>query len=131
MKIHELAQKTGLTAPTIRFYEQEGLLDTRHVRREENNYRDYCQGAVKHLLILKKFQAAGFTLAEFKALIQADKANELPLPKVVELLRQKQQEIARKQAELEQVQTYLAQLLVDKLALMAMEEKGAVPAETD
>jgi DNA-binding transcriptional MerR regulator len=45
MKIHELAQKTGLTAPTIRFYEQEGLLDTHHVRRGENNYRDYYQKA--------------------------------------------------------------------------------------
>ncbi len=41
VKINDLAKKIGLTAPTIRFYEQEGLLDTRHVRRGENNYRDY------------------------------------------------------------------------------------------
>ena len=33
MFISELAQKTGLTSHTIRFYEEEGLLDTRHVRR--------------------------------------------------------------------------------------------------
>ena len=58
MKIHELAQKTGLTAPTIRFYEKEGLLDTRHVRRGENNYRDYGEEAVEHLLVIKEVQAA-------------------------------------------------------------------------
>jgi hypothetical protein len=30
MKIQELAEKTGLTAYTIRFYEKEGLLGSRH-----------------------------------------------------------------------------------------------------
>ncbi|GCE10027.1 MerR family transcriptional regulator [Dictyobacter aurantiacus] len=124
MKIHELAHKTGLTTPTIRFYEKEGLLDTPYVRREANNYRDYCQEAVELLLLLKKFQAAGFTLAEFKALIQANKAQELSLPKIVELLHQKMKEIDRKQAELEQVQTYLAQMLAHKMALMGAEGKG-------
>jgi hypothetical protein len=28
MKIHEVEQQTGLTVPTLRFYEKEGLLDT-------------------------------------------------------------------------------------------------------
>ncbi|MBA2681507.1 MAG: MerR family transcriptional regulator [Ktedonobacteraceae bacterium] len=86
MKIHELAQRTGLTAPTIRFYEQEGLLDARHVQRGENNYRDYCEETVKHLLMLKKLQAVGFTLAEFKELIQADETNELTRQKKVRIL---------------------------------------------
>ncbi len=118
MKINELAQRTDLTPPTIRFYEKEGLLDTDYVRREANNYRDYRDEAVELLLMLKKFQAAGFTLAEFKALIQVQRANELSLPKIVELLHQKMKEIDRKQAELEHVQTYLAQMVAHKLALM-------------
>ncbi len=41
MLIKELAEKTGLTPQTIRFYEKEGFLDTRYIRRRENNYRDY------------------------------------------------------------------------------------------
>jgi MerR family transcriptional regulator, copper efflux regulator len=77
MKISELVRKTGLTAHTIRFYEKEGLLDTRHVRRGENNYRDYCEEAVEHLLIIKEVQAAGFTLAEFKELDEVGNAGEL------------------------------------------------------
>lgn len=124
MKIHEVAQLTGLTLPALRFYEREGLLATHHVRREANNYRDYCQEAVEFLQMLKKFQAAGFTLAEFKALIQANRAEALSLPKIVELLHQKIKEIASKQAELEQVQTYLAQMLAYKMALMDAEGKG-------
>jgi len=124
VKIHELAQKTGLTAPTIRFYEKEGLLDTHHVRRGENNYRDYCEEAVEHLLMIKKIQAAGFTLAELKELIQGEQANEFPLQKKVEHIHKKMKEIDRKKAELEQIQTYLAQMLAHKMALMDAEEKG-------
>jgi MerR family copper efflux transcriptional regulator len=123
MKIHELAQKTGLTAPTIRFYEREGLLDTHHVRRGENNYRDYYDEAVEHLLMLKKIQSAGFTLAELKAMVEAEEANELPLQKIVEHIRQKMQEIDRKKAELEQIQAYLARMLAHKMALMDAEGK--------
>ncbi len=123
MKIHDLAQKTGLTAPTIRFYEQQGLLDARFVQREANNYRDYNQETVELIQLLKKFQAAGFTLAEFKALIDANRADELPLPKIIELLHEKKREISKKQAELEQVQVYLTRMIAYKQALLDAEER--------
>ncbi len=124
MKIHELAHKTNLTAPTIRFYEKEGLLDRRYVRRGANNYRDYCEEAVNYLLLIKKLQAGGFTLAELKELIQAYEAHELPLEKIIDLFHQKTREIDSKKAVLEQTQTYLAQMLVHKMMLMGAEERG-------
>ena len=124
MRIHMLAQKTGLTTPTIRFYEKEGLLDARHVQREANTYRDYCEGAVEHLLMLKKLQAAGFTLAELKELVQGEKVNEFPLQRKIEHIRKKMEEIEKRKAELEQIQTYLTQMLHHKMALMDAEEKG-------
>ncbi|GCE15202.1 MerR family transcriptional regulator [Tengunoibacter tsumagoiensis] len=124
MLIKELEKKTGLTRHTIRFYEKEGFLEQRSIRRGKNNYRDYSEDAVAYLMMLKAGQAAGFTLAELKELIQADEANELPLQKKVELIRQKMKEIERKKAELDQIQTYLAQMLAHKVALMDVEEKG-------
>jgi MerR family transcriptional regulator, copper efflux regulator len=118
MRINALAQRTELTAPTIRFYEKEGLLDERHVRREENNYRDYREEAVEHLLMIKKIQSVGFTIAELKEVILAGDTNALPLSRIVELLRLKMQETEKKKAELEQVQTHLARMLANKTALM-------------
>ena len=116
MKIHELAQKTGLTAPTIRFYEKEGLLDTRHVHRRDNNYRDYCEEAVEHLLVIKEVQAAGFTLAEFKELDEAcNAADELLTQKAATFIRQKIAEVSEKRAEFERVQTYLTSKLAEIL----------------
>ena len=114
MKINELAKKTGLTAPTIRFYEKEGLLGTRYVRRMENNYREYCEEAVEHLLMIKEVQAAGLTLAEFKELDEAcNAADEFVAQKAATYLQRKIAEVSEKRAELERVQTYLTNKLAE------------------
>lgn len=126
MKIHTLAERTGLSASAIRFYEKQGLLDSRHVRRGANNYRDYSEAAVRHLEMIKKVQSVGFTLSELKEVVQAEEANALPLPKKIELLRHKLVEIERKKEELEQVQTHIHRMLANKLALMGAAEKGEV-----
>jgi MerR family copper efflux transcriptional regulator len=88
MKIKDLAEKTGLTAPTIRFYEKEGLLDSRHVQRENNNYRDYNEETVDQLLLIRKLQAARFTITELRVMTQAGGLDEFSLPKKIEFLRQ-------------------------------------------
>ena len=115
MKIHQLAKKTGVSAPTIRFYETIGLLDSRHVRREDNNYRDYCQEAVEQLLIIKEVQAAGFTLAEFKELDAVCHAGVQVPQKAAVFLGHKMDEVNEKIAELERVRTYLSDKLVEIL----------------
>lgn len=122
MLIKELEKKTGLTRHTIRFYEKEGFLEKRSIRRGENNYRDYSEDTVAYLMMLKAGQAAGFTLVELRELIQADEANELPLQKKIELIRQKMKDIDRRKAELDQMQTYLAEMLAHKMALLDAEE---------
>ncbi|GHO67993.1 hypothetical protein KSC_068850 [Ktedonobacter sp. SOSP1-52] len=114
MKISELAEKTGLTAPTIRFYEKAGLLDARHVRRDEgNNYRDYYEEAVEHLLTIKEVQTAGFTLAEFKELDEVCNTGELVVQKATVYIRRKIDAVSEKIAELERVRAYLISKLAE------------------
>jgi MerR family transcriptional regulator, copper efflux regulator len=125
MFIGELEKKTGLTRHTIRFYEKEGFLEKRHIRRGENNYRDYSEDAVALLLNIKAGQAAGFTLAELKEIREADETNELTIQRKVVLIRQKIDDIDRKRAELDRIQTYLANILVKKLTLLHADEDGS------
>jgi len=113
MKIGELANRTGLSSPAIRFYEREGLLDTRHVRRGDNNYRDYCEEAVEQLLIIKEVQAAGFTLAEFKELDEVCNAGEHVNEKASVYIRRKIAMVEQKIAELQRVREYLSNKLMD------------------
>ncbi len=121
MFISELAEKTGLTPYTIRFYEKEGFLDERYIRRGENNYRYYCEDAVERLRTIKAGQAAGFTLTELKEILEACDTRSLTTQKKVVFLRQKMDAIDRKKAELDRIQTYLASIL----ALMHSEEQAS------
>ncbi|MGG3640140.1 MerR family transcriptional regulator [Bacillus gobiensis] len=124
MKIHELAEKTGLTAPTIRFYEKEGLLDSRHVHRKENNYRDYFEGTIDHLKLIKKLQSVGFSLSELKEAIQENAADTFTIEKAIEIIREKMHEIERKKAEFEEIHRTLNQMLENKISMMNKLENG-------
>jgi len=117
MKIHELAEKTGLTAPMIRFYEREGLLDSRHVRRDDNNYRSYSGEAVERLKLIRKLQGVGFTLAELKETLQEEDAQSLSNRRVIERIRAKIAEIEGKKDEYEQILGTLQWMLEYRIAL--------------
>ncbi|HJV47085.1 MAG TPA: MerR family transcriptional regulator [Bacillota bacterium] len=118
MKIKELAEKTGLTAYTIRFYEKEGLLDNRHFQREENNYRNYSDEAIKRLKLIKKFQGVGCSLSELKEILQDRDENTRTNQQVIEWINQKISEIERKRDEYEQILDTLNWMLEYRISLM-------------
>lgn len=127
MKIHELAIKTGLTAPTIRFYEKEGLLDSRHVIRGKNNYRDYSEETIEHLNIIKRLQSVGFSLDEMTELFQEYTVDKLTISKGIELIDlfcEKIREIEQKQIEFEQIHRTLNDMLEAKISLLKQIEDG-------
>lgn len=64
MQIGEMADATGLTRDTLRFYEKRGLL---RARRSANGYRDYPPAAVDWLRYIRLAQSLGFTLMEIEA----------------------------------------------------------------
>ena len=64
MLISALAQKTGLTVHTIRFYEKKGLLPARFCQRGDNHYRQYSEEAIERVAAIKTLHSAGFTLSE-------------------------------------------------------------------
>jgi MerR family transcriptional regulator, copper efflux regulator len=64
MRIGELAEATGLSRDTLRYYEKRGLL---RARRGGNGYRDYPAEAADWLRYIRTAQALGFTLQEIEA----------------------------------------------------------------
>lgn len=124
MKIQELADKTGLTAHTIRFYEKEGLLDSRHVQREENNYRNYSDEVFERLKLIKKFQGIGCSLSEMKEILQEHDANTRTNQEVIDWIRQKMSEIERKKEEYDQMLDTLNRMLEYRLVLMTDPQKA-------
>jgi MerR family Zn(II)-responsive transcriptional regulator of zntA len=64
MKISDLAERSGISAHTLRYYEKTGLLSAS--MRSENNYRVYSQD---DLTTAKFSKECGFSLAETATLL--------------------------------------------------------------
>lgn len=76
--IGELADRTGVTAKTIRYYEKIDLLLP--AERGDNNYRYYTDEQVYQLRFIRRAQRLGLTLNEIKDLMdlaRETKCNEL------------------------------------------------------
>lgn len=71
MLINELSKRTGVTAHTIRFYENKGLIQgTNNEEVKSNNYKHYDESHVERIEIIKEAQEAGLTLAEIKTMLE-------------------------------------------------------------
>jgi len=124
MKIHELAEQTGLTADTIRYYEKEGLLDHQHVSRDRNNYRNYTDEAVERLRLVKKLQSVGFSLAELRENLKEPPDDPATNERVIEHLRSKIEEFKLKMAEYDHILETLTWMLEYRIALGSDPQKA-------
>jgi DNA-binding transcriptional MerR regulator len=88
MKIGELAQRSGLSASTIRFYEKQGLLPK--ATRAANGYRIYSKATVNRLQLIKFAQSLGFALDELPALVNKRSGWDHDL--IIHRLKQKKSE---------------------------------------
>jgi DNA-binding transcriptional MerR regulator len=66
VRIGELADRTGVDARLLRYYERQGLL---HPTRRSNGYRDYDEADVATVAFIRRLLAAGLsttTIAQFR-----------------------------------------------------------------
>jgi DNA-binding transcriptional MerR regulator len=124
MKIQELADKTGLSVHTIRFYEKEGLLDSRHVQREKNNYRSYSDNVIERLNLIKKFQSIGCSLDELKDVLRDHDTSTRTNQQVMEWIRHKISEIEQKKSQFDQMLKTLHWMLEYRTALETAPDKA-------
>ncbi len=66
MNIGDIAQRTGLPAKTIRYYEEIGLVTP---RREANGYRVFDDKDIHRLTFLARARALGFPIEDCRTLL--------------------------------------------------------------
>ncbi len=98
LKIGALAQRAGVTAKAIRFYERKQVLPP--ATRTANGYRLYGDEAVEMLRFVKQATGLGLTLAEIKDIIAIRQGGRPPCTHVHQLLREKADELDRKLKDL-------------------------------
>jgi DNA-binding transcriptional MerR regulator len=67
LKIGALAKRTGTNAPTIRYYEEIGLL--RSAGRQAGNQRVYSDADVKSVTFIRRCREFGFSIDQVRSLV--------------------------------------------------------------
>jgi DNA-binding transcriptional MerR regulator len=71
LQIGEVAERTGVTQRTLRFYEEKGLM--KPPTRMEGGFRLYSEDDIQRVERIKRLQQLlGFSLAEIKELVEAE-----------------------------------------------------------
>jgi len=108
MLIGDLATRAGLSAKTIRFYEQAGLLP--QPPRTAGGYRDYPPGALDRLAFIRHAQSAGFTLADIRGVLAIRDSGQAPCQHVSVLIDEHLARVERRIAELTRARDALRDL---------------------
>ncbi|HKY74986.1 MAG TPA: heavy metal-responsive transcriptional regulator [Acidimicrobiia bacterium] len=110
MRIGELAQRSGVPAKTLRYYEDIGLID--QPARTASSYRDYSEAVIDRLAFIRSAQALGLTLGEIRGIVALRDNGEVPCAHVLELLTERTAEIDRTIRQLKRLRSELRRLVV-------------------
>lgn len=106
----QLAARTGLTAATLRFYEERGLLP--EPERSESGYRLYGEEYLTLIQFIQDTKALGYPLSRIgDTLRKLSDGREMDVEGLRELVRRQIQDIERQEAHLAEVKFHLHRLL--------------------
>ena len=108
MLIRELAQRTGVSTKTIRYYESVGLLPC--PQRASNHYRLYTEADVELLRFIIGARSLGYPVTEIAQFLAGRFDGSLPCQQVLISLEARLQEIERRIADLQVVRATLLQI---------------------
>lgn len=79
--IGDVAQRAGVASPTIRYYEEIGLLLA--PPRSSAGYRRYSETTIEELRFIRKAQALGFSLHEIDKILRLSRSGKTPCSHVL------------------------------------------------
>lgn len=108
MLIGELAERTGLSVKTLRYYEQVGVIDV--ADRTPGGYRTYDAGVLERIRFVRSAQAVGLTLGEIREIVAFRERGQSPCAHVLGVLETHAAEVDRRIRELRQLRRELGAL---------------------
>lgn len=98
LSIGQLAADSGCTVPTIRFYEQEGLLRT--AARSASGHRRYRASDLQRLVFIRRCRDFGFPLEQVRQLVALVENGDRSCTEVRDHAQVRLDEVRRKLAEM-------------------------------
>jgi len=109
MKIGEVAQRSGLSIKTIRFYSEEGLFHP--IGRSEGGYRLLNEGVFAELTLIRALKAMEIPLQDVRQILESRRSGVCTFASLKEKIRTKAGEIEQKMAALRDLHSELEALL--------------------
>ena len=107
MNIGDVSRRLGMPASTIRYYEKEGLIER---QSRVSGRRKFNDRALVGLQFVQLAQAAGFTIAEIKSLLESHRHDPSPAGLWKPFVERKQTSIKQQIEDLQQMDRILDQL---------------------
>ena len=107
--IGELSAETGVKVPTIRYYENVGLIAA--PPRTEGNQRRYDAPALDRLRFIAHARAMGFPMAELKSMLRIAGHKDAPCADLDALVRSRLSDVDERIARLTQLRAELSGML--------------------
>ena len=120
LTIQEVAEATGLSTFTLRYYERVGLIHS--INREQNTHRRYTADDVSWIDFLMKLRATGMSIKDMQKYAELQRQGEATLPERVEMLKSLRDKV---EAHMEELNEHL------KLIYYKIEIYGQVIAEKE
>ncbi|HEX7733321.1 MAG TPA: MerR family transcriptional regulator [Ktedonobacteraceae bacterium] len=100
--IQQMAQATGLSAHTLRYYERAGLMKHQVGRGETNGYRVYTRQHLDWIEFIKRLRATGMPIRDIQRYTELIHQGEQTAPERLRLLKQHQKRVETHRLEIEQ-----------------------------
>jgi DNA-binding transcriptional MerR regulator len=107
--IGRLAELTGVKVPTIRFYEQNGLLAP--PSRTEGGQRRYDESVVRRLHFIRHAREFGFDVKDIRQLLEVFERPTMPCDTAMEIAHHHLQQVEAKISQLRLVRSELRRML--------------------
>ncbi len=105
LSIGEMSRRTGVKVPTIRFYEEKGLLPRPH--RTAGNQRRYDRAALERLSFIRHARDLGLPLDDIAALLSLEGATGEDLDRAHDIAERQRQRLRERILRLQRLQREL------------------------
>lgn len=125
LKIGEVANQTGLSIQTLRYYDQLGLLSP-VVIRTLSGYRLFKPEVINRLQFIKKIQTLGLTLQEIQVILNLHDAGQIPCGKIKQYLNKQLDKIEAQINNLNSLKFKLKKTILDWQELTTIDQESQI-----
>jgi DNA-binding transcriptional MerR regulator len=108
LRVSDVAEGSGVSADTVRYYEREGLLPP--APRSPSGYREYDSSTTRRIHFIKGAQGFGLKLSEIRELLEIQDKGACPCGHTKALLERRVAEIEEELTRLSQLRQQLSEM---------------------